>query len=63
VQDFHAHQADQLAVLSPSKVMIGKNVMVEGDLGATYSDVAQHTATPDASSRTSGAWSRRWMRS
>ena len=34
------------AIISPSKVMIGKNVMIEGNLGATYQDVTQVNGDP-----------------
>jgi hypothetical protein len=39
VQDFEIVKRVNAAVLSPSKIMIGKNVLVEGDLGAIYTDV------------------------
>lgn len=38
-QDFSVIKRVDAAVLSPSKIMIGKNVLVEGDLGAVYTDV------------------------
>jgi len=34
------------AILSPSRIMIGKNVHVEGELGARYTDVAQQNGDP-----------------
>jgi hypothetical protein len=46
VQDFTIIKRVNAAILSPSKVMIGKNVIVEGDLGATYTDVAQQHGDP-----------------
>ncbi len=45
-QDFTVIKRVNAAILSPSKVMIGKNVMVEGDLGATYDQVSTQYGDP-----------------
>jgi hypothetical protein len=45
-QDFSMIKRVNSAVLSPSKIMIGKNVLVQGDLGATYTDVSQAFGDP-----------------
>lgn len=34
------------AVLAPSRIMIGKNVLIEGDLGAAYTDVQHEHGDP-----------------
>ena len=46
VQDFTIVKRVNAAVLSPSKIMIGKNVLVEGDLGAVYTDVNEEHGDP-----------------
>jgi hypothetical protein len=46
VQDFSIVKRVHAAVVSPSKIMIGKNVMVEGDLGAVFTDVAFEKGDP-----------------
>lgn len=46
VQDFKFVKRVDAAVVSPSRIMIGKNVMVEGDLGAVYSDVQYEDGDP-----------------
>ncbi|MEX2218448.1 MAG: hypothetical protein WD749_06765 [Phycisphaerales bacterium] len=46
MQDFTIVKRVNSAIVSPSKVMIGKNVLVEGDLGAAYTDVAQQYGDP-----------------
>lgn len=46
VQDFTVVKRVNAAVLSPSKIMIGKNVMIEGDLGALYTDVSREFGDP-----------------
>lgn len=45
-QDFRIVKQPKHAMLSPSRIMIGKNVMVTGDLGANYSDVSQTNGDP-----------------
>ena len=39
-KDFRMAKRIEHAVISPNKIMIGKNVMVDGDLGSTYTDLA-----------------------
>ncbi len=46
VQDFTIIKRVNAAILSPSKVMIGKNVMVEGDLGATFTGTSSQYGDP-----------------
>ncbi len=46
VQDFQLAKRVNAAVLSPSRIMIGKNVMVEGELGATFTDVDKQHGDP-----------------
>jgi len=46
MQDFSMVKRVNSAIVSPSKVMIGKNVLVEGDLGAAYTDVNQQNGDP-----------------
>lgn len=46
VQRFNLAKRIQSAVLAPSKIMIGKNVLVEGDLGATFTDVTRQYGDP-----------------
>lgn len=45
-EDFSIIKRVNSAVLSPSKIMIGKNVSVQGDLGASYTDTAQTYGDP-----------------
>ncbi|MGE3109540.1 MAG: hypothetical protein AB7G11_07885 [Phycisphaerales bacterium] len=45
-QDFRITKQHEHAVLSPSRIMIGKNVHVTGDLGGRYTDVAQNDGHP-----------------
>jgi hypothetical protein len=46
MQDFTIVKRVNSAIVSPSKVMIGKNVLVEGDLGAAYTDVTAEHGDP-----------------
>jgi hypothetical protein len=46
MQDFRIIKRVNAAVLSPSRIMIGKNVAVEGDLGAVFEDVDQTFGDP-----------------
>jgi hypothetical protein len=46
VQDFRIVKRVEAAVLSPSRIMIGKNVVVEGNLGAAFTDVDQQFGDP-----------------
>jgi Tfp pilus assembly protein PilX len=46
MQDFRISKRVNHAIISPSRILIGKNVMVTGDLGARYSDVAQTNGDP-----------------
>jgi hypothetical protein len=46
MQDYRIVKRVDAAVVSPSRIMIGKNVMVEGDLGATYTQVTQQYGDP-----------------
>lgn len=45
-QDFALAKRVDAAILSPSKVMIGKNVLVEGDIGATFTGVTFEHGDP-----------------
>ncbi len=45
-QDFRIVKRHNHALLSPSRIMIGKNVLVTGKLGARYTDVAQESGHP-----------------
>lgn len=45
-QDFRLIKRVDAAVVSPSRIMIGKNVMVEGEIGAVYDDVEQEHGDP-----------------
>jgi Tfp pilus assembly protein PilX len=45
-QDFRVVKRHEHAMLSPSRIMIGKNVHVSGDLGSRYTDVAQNNGHP-----------------
>lgn len=46
IKDFQLAKRVDAAVLSPSRIMIGKNVMVEGELGATFTDVDKEHGDP-----------------
>ncbi|MCC6661672.1 MAG: hypothetical protein IT437_12390 [Phycisphaerales bacterium] len=46
MQDFRIVKRVDAAVVSPTRIMIGKNVMVEGDLGATYDKVTTQYGDP-----------------
>lgn len=46
MQDYQLAKRVNAAVLSPSRIMIGKNVMVEGELGATFTDVDKQHGDP-----------------
>lgn len=45
-QDFRIAKQPSHAILSPSRILIGKNVRVTGNLGARYADVAQEHGHP-----------------
>lgn len=45
-QDYRIVKRAAHAMLSPSRIMIGKNVMINGDLGARYTDVDQNNGHP-----------------
>lgn len=45
-QDFRVVKRINQAIVSPSRVMIGKNVLVTGDLGARYLDVGEVHGNP-----------------
>lgn len=45
-QDFRMVKRIDAAVMAPSRIMIGKNVMVDGDLGAVYTDVDKEHGDP-----------------
>ncbi len=46
MQDFRIVKRVDAAIVSPSRIMIGKNVLVEGDLGATYEELAHDHGDP-----------------
>ncbi len=46
MQDFRLSKRHEHAIVSPSRIMIGKNVLVEGNLGARYTDVEQNNGHP-----------------
>lgn len=46
IQDFTIVKRVDAAIVSPSKIMIGKNVTIEGDLGASFTDVASQYGDP-----------------
>ncbi|MFN0132202.1 MAG: hypothetical protein ACKVW3_06680 [Phycisphaerales bacterium] len=46
IQDFTMVKRVNAAVVSPSKIMIGKNVTIEGDLGSTFTDVTHQYGDP-----------------
>lgn len=45
-QDYSIVKRPGHVILSPSRILIGKNVRVEGELGARYTDVAQENGDP-----------------
>ncbi len=45
-QDFRITKQHEHAVLSPSRIMLGKNVHITGNLGGRYTDVAQNDGHP-----------------
>jgi len=45
-QDYRIVKRPAHAMLSPSRIMIGKNVMINGNLGARYDDVDQNNGHP-----------------
>ncbi len=45
-QDFRVVKQPSHAILSPSRILIGKNVRITGNLGARYSDVSQEFGHP-----------------
>ncbi|MCH8269615.1 MAG: hypothetical protein IH985_00195 [Planctomycetes bacterium] len=46
MRDYRIVKRIEQAVVSPSRIMIGKNVVVVGDLGAAFSDLAFDNAEP-----------------
>lgn len=46
MEDFRISKKVNHAIISPSRIMIGKNVLVSGDLGARYTDVAETNGDP-----------------
>lgn len=46
MQDVRITKRVEHAVISPSRIMIGKNVLVEGDLGARYTSVTEQHGDP-----------------
>lgn len=46
MQDFQIAKRVDHAIISPSRIMIGKNVLVDGDLGSRYSDVTRPHGDP-----------------
>lgn len=46
MQDFRLRKRVNHAIISPSRVLIGKNVLVAGDLGCRYTDVTQNNGDP-----------------
>ncbi|MBL8990905.1 MAG: hypothetical protein JNJ48_04915 [Phycisphaerae bacterium] len=45
-QDFKLSKRHQHAIVSPSRVLIGKNVNITGSMGAAYTDVARQNGDP-----------------
>jgi hypothetical protein len=45
-QDYRMVKRIDAAVMAPSRIMIGKNVLVDGDLGAVYTDVDKEHGDP-----------------
>jgi hypothetical protein len=46
MQDYRMVKRVNQAVVSPTRIMIGKNVMVQGDLGANYADLTYDHGDP-----------------
>ena len=46
MEDFRVAKRVKHAIISPSRIMIGKNVMVTGDLGARYTGVTHNDGDP-----------------
>ncbi|MCC6676249.1 MAG: hypothetical protein IT436_03815 [Phycisphaerales bacterium] len=46
MEDFRIAKRVNQAIISPSRIMIGKNVLVTGDLGVRYTDVAENDGDP-----------------
>lgn len=46
MEDFRISKRVDQAIISPSRIMIGKNVLVTGDLGARYTEVAENDGDP-----------------
>ncbi len=46
VQDFRLAKKVRQAIISPSKIMIGKDVHIAGDLGARFTDVGRENGDP-----------------
>ena len=46
MQDFRMGKRVKQAIVSPTRIQIGKNVLVTGDLGARYSDVTSNNGDP-----------------
>jgi hypothetical protein len=45
-KDFRMAKRIEHSVISPNKIMIGKNVMIDGDLGSTYTDLTFNFGDP-----------------
>jgi hypothetical protein len=45
-RDYRLVKTVDQAIISPSRIMIGKNVLVEGNLGARYTDVGYNNGDP-----------------
>ena len=45
-KDFRMAKRVDHAVISPNRIMIGKNVMIDGDLGSTYTDLTFDNGDP-----------------
>lgn len=45
-KDFRMAKRVDHAVISPNRIMIGKNVMIDGDLGSTYNDLTFDNGDP-----------------
>ncbi len=46
MEDMRIAKRVNYAILGPSRIMVGKNVTVEGDIGARYDDIDQETGYP-----------------
>ena len=46
MQDFRITKRVNHAIISPTRIMIGKNVMIEGDLGAAFDQVTETNGDP-----------------